>query len=208
MLRREVIQELFLRLDSKTIQSLLHTANVDLLIGAKHPSWHPDKAEPAVRDKSDLWLYRGRFCICIGGRHPVINEKTDRSDSLFHVNHIYHVNIHSSNSIVSHELEFCSYRTALYKDPSNIPSKVVEFPCKEWSVVDNSLLGSGPEASGITEDALSGEVYSNQSIKWSNVEMVKCCRLPCRDYAIEFPVLCSLKLKLQSGREIFITWHW
>ena len=57
VLRREVIQELFPRLDSKTIQSLLRTANVDLLIGAKHPSWHPDKAEPAVRDKGDLWLY-------------------------------------------------------------------------------------------------------------------------------------------------------
>ena len=36
VLRREIIQELITRLDNKTIQSLLRTIDVDLLIEAKH----------------------------------------------------------------------------------------------------------------------------------------------------------------------------
>ena len=45
------------------------------------------------------------------------------------------------------------------------------IPCKEWSVVDNSLLESSSEVPGTTEDALPGEVSSNQSTKWSKVEV-------------------------------------
>ena len=164
MLRREIIQELFPRLDDKTIQSLLRTNNVDLLIGAKHPSWHPDKAEPAVGDKGDLWLYRGRFGVCIGGRHPTINEKTQRSDSLFHVNHTYHIKIRSPNSVASHELEFCLDRVALYRDPCKMSSKIDEIPHTEWkSAVDNSQLEKSLNVdllskSGTPENARSGEV--------------------------------------------------
>ena len=117
MLSREVIQVLFPRLDDRTIHSLMRARNVDILVGAKHPSWHPDRAEPATGSDGDLWLYRGRFGVCVGGRHPLIQEETRKLDSLFHVNHIYHVKeLRSPDSYTSHELEFCPNRVVGYSN--------------------------------------------------------------------------------------------
>ena len=161
MLRQEVIQELFPQLDIKTIQSLLRNADVDVLIGAKHPSWHPERVEPAVGEDGDLWLYNGRFGVCIGGRHPMIKETTRKSDSLFHVNHMYHVNVHSPNSITSHELEFCPDRVNQYKDPNKISSKVWEIRGNETlgAVEDTSLQG----ISDISLDSTMGTVLQGSS---------------------------------------------
>ena len=110
VLRQEVIQELFLQLVVKTIQSLLRSAHVDMLIGAKHQSWHPERVEPAVREDIDLRLHNRRFGVCTGGRHQMIKETNRKSDSLFHVNHMFHVIVHSPNLITSHERVFCPDR--------------------------------------------------------------------------------------------------
>ena len=102
---------------------------MDVLIGASHPSWHPEMAERA-RAGGDLWVYRGIFGKCIGGRHSLIREETRRCDSLFTVNHTYHANLRPLDSISSHELEFCPNRVAQYKDPqivTNIP-QIVDIP--------------------------------------------------------------------------------
>ena len=127
--RREVIQQLFPQLDNKTISCLLRAANVDVLIGASHPSWHPERAERA-RAGGDLWLFRGLFGVCVGGRHSLIREETRRSDALFTVNHTYHVNSRPLDSIGSHAFEFCPNRVTQYKNTHtvmNIP-KIVEIP--------------------------------------------------------------------------------
>ena len=127
VLKREVVQSLFPRLDDVTVQNLLRGANVDFLIGMKHPSWHPERAESAGGSDGDLWLYRGRFGVCIGGRHPMIMEETHKSDSLFHVNHVYHVNrLRSQDSCTSHELQFCPNRVVGYRN-SETPSKIIEL---------------------------------------------------------------------------------
>ena len=51
-----VIKKLFPNLPDKEIQSLLRVANVDYLIGARHPSWHPNKVEKSMNG-GDIWLY-------------------------------------------------------------------------------------------------------------------------------------------------------
>ena len=158
MLSREVIQVLFPRLDDRTIHSLMRARNVDILIGAKHPSWHPDRAEPATGSDGDLWLYRGRFGVCVGGRHPLIQEETRKLDSLFHVNHIYHVNeLRSPDSYTSHELEFCPNRVMGYSNSQ---------PSSKTGVVSDALVSSEvpAEPSPIrgVESALSGKGVSTE----------------------------------------------
>ena len=120
----EVIRELFPDLDDGAVNSLRRTQDVDILIGAKHPSWHPKIAEPAHSEDGDLWLYRGLFGVCLGGRHPFIREETRRSDALFHVNHVHHSTHNSADSTVSHELEFCPDRITQYRDPNKISSTI------------------------------------------------------------------------------------
>ena len=71
--------------------------------------------------------------------------------------------------MVSHELEFCPDRVALYKDPCKISKKVVEIPCKEMPAVGHSLLENDSEVSGAVEGAMPGEVWSNHSSKLSNI---------------------------------------
>ena len=71
--------------------------------------------------------------------------------------------------MVSHELEFCPNRIALYKDPCKISKKVVEIPCKEWPVVGDSLLENDSNVSGAAEGAMPREVCLNHSSKLSNI---------------------------------------
>ena len=112
-----MIRQLFPRLDEKTISTLKRAKDVVYLIGMKHPSWHPDRAERATTSDGDLHVYRGRFGVCVGGRHPLIKEETKKSNSLFIVNHVYHSNVATNrhvDSIVSHELEYCPKRCVSY----------------------------------------------------------------------------------------------
>ena len=110
------IKKLFPHLADKDIRNLDRLGQVDILIGMEHPSWHPERAEKA-KGGGDLWLFRGRFGSCIGGRHPEMKEGTCRSDSLFSVKHVY-----SSQVLVRpleekgtcHMLEFCSDRVSKY----------------------------------------------------------------------------------------------
>ena len=106
-----VIPQVFPHLDYKTISRLRRADKVDFLIGMKNPSWHPERAEKAQRD-GDLWLYRGRFGACLGGRHPLIKEGTRPSNTLFVVHHVHHAIVSHLPVRGSHELEFCPARIA------------------------------------------------------------------------------------------------
>ena len=112
---------------------------VDFLIGMKHPSWHPERAERA-RGSGDLWLFRGKFGSCIGGRHHEIKEETQRSDSLFSVNFAYHVNI-VNETVVPHALDFCSERVSSYTHKSGF----CESAMLGQSVCQSSMSSVGAE---------------------------------------------------------------
>ena len=73
----------------------------------------------------------------------MIKETTRQSDFIFHVNYMYHVNVHSPNSITSHELKFFPDRVNQYKDPNRISSKVWGIRGNETlsAVADTSLQG-------------------------------------------------------------------
>ena len=73
-----------------------------------------------------MWMYRGKFGTCLGGRYPGIEEGTKKSDSLFYVNHTYHVQCesHPASRVESHELEFCEKRVDLYHQSSGWPVKI------------------------------------------------------------------------------------
>ena len=110
-----VIHELFPHIDNPTLAILKRASTVDFLMGLERPSWHPKLGEGAVGNDGDLWLYRSRFGSCVGGSHPLIEEKTKKSDSLFVVNHTYHMDVsRNMNNYANHELEFCERRVANY----------------------------------------------------------------------------------------------
>ena len=107
------IQRLFPHLSDQNIRMLQRQPEVDILIGASHLSWHPEKVEKA-RDGGDLWMFRGMFGSCLGGRHPQIQESTRKSDNLFvSVHKNFHVSTLPTQS-TSHEFEFCPSRCIQY----------------------------------------------------------------------------------------------
>ena len=106
------IKKLFPRLPHNFVSKLLRKSKVDFLIGMKHPSWHPDKVERS-QEGGDIWLHRGDFGTCVGGRHSDINEGTRRSDNLFSVNFVYHADI-VSDTYGPHTLDFCPERVTEY----------------------------------------------------------------------------------------------
>ena len=61
------LKKLFPHLPGKTLRTLLRGRVVQVLIGALHPSWHPDKVERA-RGGGDFWIWRGKFGSCVGKR--------------------------------------------------------------------------------------------------------------------------------------------
>ena len=108
----DVIKKLFPNLSEQDANSLVRGTTVDYLIGAKHPSWHPDKVQRSTTG-GDIWLYDGDFGPCIGGRHPDIQEEKKRSDQYFTVNYVYHAEVQVSDS-VPHALVYCPKRVASY----------------------------------------------------------------------------------------------
>ena len=107
------IKKMFPNLSDKFIKKLLRGNRVDVLIGLSKASWHPERQEMA-RGGGDFWLYRGKFGHCVGGSHPAVEERTKKSDKLFHVNHKYKIAEDCSGQQESHELEFCPKRIGLY----------------------------------------------------------------------------------------------
>ena len=137
----QVIRRLFPNLDERTISNLKRAKDVVYLLGMKHPSWHPERAERA-RGEGDLWLYRGRFGACIGGRHLMIKEETRKSSSLFVVNHVYHVNTvpcRSIDSIISHELEHCPKRYITYYEKPESQIHETQNRMIETPIVDETV---------------------------------------------------------------------
>ena len=106
------IKKLFPNLSSKTIDLLIRGKIVDFLLGLKRPSWQPERAERA-KGKGDLWIYRGKFGQCLGGRHPEIVEGTRHSDCHFTVNFVYYANVVKRDP-TPHSLAFCSDRVSAY----------------------------------------------------------------------------------------------
>jgi hypothetical protein len=110
----DVIKRMFPMITDEIINSVKRgTLVVDYLIGSPHPSWHPEKKERA-EGGGDMWLYQCRFGVCLGGRHPLVKEETKKSDSIFHVNHVYHSSTVVQNHLSCHALEFCEDRIGKY----------------------------------------------------------------------------------------------
>ena len=107
------IKKIFPHLDEYTIRQMKRADQVDFLIGIKHASWHPERAEQA-RD-GDFWFSKGRVGVCVGGRHPLIDEHTRKSDALFSVVHYVHHARVGVQEISPHELEFCPRRSVTYR---------------------------------------------------------------------------------------------
>ncbi len=137
-----VIKKLFPNLPDDFVLKLLRRTAVDFLLGMKHPSWHPERMERSA-EGGDIWLYRGIFGTCVGGRHPDIKEETKRSDSLFSVNFVYHANaIIDNDASLPHTLEYCPERVTSYMHKSGfcenmlVGKSVCKSPLVE-SIVSN-----------------------------------------------------------------------
>ena len=125
MVKFRLLRLMVPHLTGKVVNGLERHGQVDFLIGMKHPSWYLERAEKA-KGGGDLWLFCGRFGLCIGGRHHEVKEGTCRSDSLFSVNHVYSSQVlccPSEDKVVSHELEFCLGRIEKYVGKSNFHVK-------------------------------------------------------------------------------------
>ena len=104
------IKRLFPHLAEREVNKLGRLQEVDYLIGMKHASWHPERAEKS-KFGGDLWIYRGKFGACVGGRQPEIKEVSSKSKALFTVNYVYHSSVlRSTEHSESHEFEFCANR--------------------------------------------------------------------------------------------------
>ena len=126
--------------DEKDVQSLLRGPTVDYLIGMGHPSWHPKRTDRSEKG-GDIWIYRGLFGSCVGGRHPDIVEKTRRSDQYFTVNYVYHAEVKVIEE-VPHTLEYCPKRTTSYTHKAGF--------C-ESSLVGKPLCSSSPSVEEVEE---------------------------------------------------------
>ena len=156
-----VIKRIFPRISDEMIQTVKReTVVVDFLIGSQHPSWHPKMKEQAECG-GDMWLYECRYGACLGGRHPFVKEETKKSDSIFHVNHVYHVSSVVQNHCSSHAFEFCEDR--LRKQSDNV--QIVELPPESSVDVPNDRVGgvmsceSSVISSNSCDDQQSGVMY-------------------------------------------------
>ena len=134
------LKKIFPHFADKTIRTLMRENRVDILCGIKQPSWIPERSEKA-KVGGDFWLYRGRFGSCVGGRHPEMREETQRSSNLFaKVHQVYHAatfSMSSSQSMNSHELEFCPKRCVKYTN-SVVKGISVNDSCVDLIVEDES----------------------------------------------------------------------
>ena len=149
-----LITRLFPHLSRRQLQSLQRGDNVDVLIGVARASWHPERVEKA-KGEGDFWLYRGKFGSCLGGSYPGIEERTRKSDKLFHVNQKYHVGFSSCSPIKSHELEFCSRRVESYHIQRGAVAEVAEVvdPIAESSrIVEIEISDVEPVSSMVVAD--------------------------------------------------------
>ena len=151
------IKKLFPMLTNQEVESLKRCSNVDYLIGAQHPSCHPERAE-RTNLGGDLWLYEGRFGRCIGGSHPDIKEDTEkRSVHYFTVNYEVNEAIEAHENVNPHSLEYCPERVMSYVHKSGYcegatlgkpvcnPSAVYHQVVKEKPM----LIPSSPIASSV-----------------------------------------------------------
>ena len=139
------LQSLFPQISRTTAEKLTRLNRVDILIGICEASWHPERAEKAVGG-GDLWIYRGLFGCCVGGRHPELRDLTKKKEkNLFTVVETFHAEVISSE-LSNHELEPCPSRSRQFRREFNQNSA-----CSS-SILDNA----GSSINNIThqDDAL------------------------------------------------------
>ena len=131
-----VIKKLFPNITESHIHSLVRGTTVDYLIGAMHPSWHPNSVQRSKKG-GDIWLYEGKFGPCIGGRHPEIQEEKQRSNQYFTVNYVHHAEVKIRDS-VPHAFEYCPQRVSPYLHKGGFcENRIVGKPvCSFTSIVD------------------------------------------------------------------------
>ena len=179
----EVIKKIFPRISDETIQAVKRESLVvDFLIGSQHPSWHP-KMKVRAEGGGDMWLYTCRYGECLGGRHPLVKEETKKSDSIFHVNHVYHSSSIVQNHLSDHALEFCEDR---FREQSYEDVQIVELPpesCEgavEMSGVDRSAEGRDAAVAicHVCKSAVVSEEYFLQSESMGTLVEPRCggCR--------------------------------
>ena len=64
--------------------NLSGASQVDYLIGIGRASWQPQRVQKALGG-GDFWLWENSFGVCVGGSHPLVNSRIERSDSLYTV---------------------------------------------------------------------------------------------------------------------------
>lgn len=129
-----LIKRLFPHLSQQQMQSLQRSDNVDIRIGVAHASRHPERVERA-KGKGDFWLYRGHLGICLGGSYPGIEERTHKSDELFHVNQKYHVGFSSCSYVTSYELVICN-RVESFHTQRGASVEVVDSVDESSSIIE------------------------------------------------------------------------
>ena len=75
---------------NSAICKLVGTQRVDYLLGLSNPSWQPERVTKA-KGGGDFWLYQNRFGICIGGSHPWVTGRMEKSAGMYTVLNIVHV---------------------------------------------------------------------------------------------------------------------
>ena len=110
-----LIKRWFPNLADVDVEYLKRTSsNVDYLIGAQKPSWHPVRTERAEHG-GDLWLFEGQFGMCLSGSHPDIRETSEkRSVHYFDVNFELETLADKPELPSSHTLEYCPERVKSY----------------------------------------------------------------------------------------------
>ena len=186
-----LVKKFFPHLPHDFVSKLLRRSKVDFLIGMKHPSWHPDKAERS-QEGGDIWLYRGIFGTCVGGRHPNINEETRRSDSLFSVNFVYHANVNRVEE-VPHSLVFCPERVAHYVHKTGY----CENAYFGKSICSSSLARVQPSMQTIVEEE-STEVDESSTSSSVTLESDRSGILPSKQSSCH-----STKTALMKSEELF-----
>ena len=69
---------------NSAVRKLVGTQRVDYLLGLGNPSWQPERITKA-NGGGDFWLYQNKFGICIGGSHPWVTGRMEKSAGMYTV---------------------------------------------------------------------------------------------------------------------------
>merc|ERR1712002_240533 len=75
---------------NSAVRKLVGTQRVDYLLSLSNPSWQPERITKA-NGGGDFWLYQNMFGICIGGSHPWVTGRMEKSAGMYTVLSTVHV---------------------------------------------------------------------------------------------------------------------